>query len=271
MKNKKSNPFEGKRKIIPIKPPEKQLSFKERVKKFNEYSKNPEQHGKIFSELGFSYVDDGCDGWCPECPQKATCKAYEEPAWAITNKPAKSKAGQVMNKITAGALKQHIMDHTKEQLKTEIITLFNKFDEVREFYQATVFDNDNDVLKRYKAIIKNEFFPARGDGKARLSVAKKAILDYRKLCTTSAGIADIMLFYVETGVQYTVEYGDIGEQFYSSIESMYEKTLKYIAEKKLADDFRERCEKVLDNSEDTGWGFNDTLCAFFEKYYDSPE
>jgi hypothetical protein len=36
-------------------------------------------------------------------------------------------------------------------------------------------------LEKYKAIIKKEFFPARGFGEARLSVARKAVMDYKKL------------------------------------------------------------------------------------------
>lgn len=52
--------------------------FKETVEKFEEYFNDPEQHDKIFSELGFTYVEDGCDGFCPECEQKADCEVYEE-------------------------------------------------------------------------------------------------------------------------------------------------------------------------------------------------
>lgn len=52
--------------------------FKDRVEKFKEYFNDPEQNHKIFTELGFIYVDDGCDGFCPECEQKNICKVYPE-------------------------------------------------------------------------------------------------------------------------------------------------------------------------------------------------
>lgn len=52
--------------------------FHETVEKFEQYYNDPEQHHKIFTELGFTYVDDGCDGFCPECEQKLGCKVYEE-------------------------------------------------------------------------------------------------------------------------------------------------------------------------------------------------
>jgi hypothetical protein len=76
-KPKKLDPFKGKKKIIPIRPPEKELSFNEKVEKFGEYMHDPEQHNKIFTELGFTYVDDGCEGDCDACEQKTDCTVYE--------------------------------------------------------------------------------------------------------------------------------------------------------------------------------------------------
>jgi hypothetical protein len=52
--------------------------FKDRVEKFDKYFNDPEQFNKIFTELGFTYVEDGCDGFCPECEQMTKCKTYKE-------------------------------------------------------------------------------------------------------------------------------------------------------------------------------------------------
>jgi hypothetical protein len=75
-KPRKPDPFKGKKKIIPIRPPEKELSFEEKVEKFGEYMHDPKQHNKIFTELGFTYVDDGCEGGCDSCEQKPGCTVY---------------------------------------------------------------------------------------------------------------------------------------------------------------------------------------------------
>jgi uncharacterized protein YktA (UPF0223 family) len=176
-----------------------------------------------------------------------------------------------MNGITPAILQKHFKDFTKEGLIEEILKLFTMFDEVKEYYQSTIGDNEAEVLKKYKSIIEKEFFPARGDGRARLSVAKKAISDFKRLSSSSKAVADIMLFCVETGVRYTNEYGDIDEQFYSSMESMYEKTLKFIAENNLKKCFRQRCEKIVDDSDEIGWGFGAGLCDMFEHYFGMEE
>ncbi|MGD0886322.1 MAG: hypothetical protein ABSA46_15885 [Thermodesulfovibrionales bacterium] len=76
-KPRKTDPFKGMKKVIPIRHPEKELSFEEKVEKFGQYMHDPEQHGKIFSELGFAHVDDICEGGCGNCKKKADCTVYE--------------------------------------------------------------------------------------------------------------------------------------------------------------------------------------------------
>ena len=78
MKSKKPDPFKGKRKIIPIRPPEKELSFEETIEKLGKYQHDPKQFNKIFSELGFSYADDGCEGDCYACEKKNGCTMYAD-------------------------------------------------------------------------------------------------------------------------------------------------------------------------------------------------
>ncbi len=52
--------------------------FRDTVEKFEKYYDDPEQHHKIFEELGFTLVEDGCDGFCPECEQMLKCEVYNE-------------------------------------------------------------------------------------------------------------------------------------------------------------------------------------------------
>ena len=129
-------------------------------------------------------------------------------------------------KITLNQLKQHLRNCDWEELITDVAKLFKRFPSVKEYYQIKLYSQaEREVLAKYKKTIKDEFFPARGFGKARLSIAKKAISDYRKMCDNEVDTIDIMLFYVEQGVKFTLAYGDINEAFYSSMEGMYEKAL----------------------------------------------
>ena len=55
-----------------------EMSTKERLEKFDEHFHDPDQFHKIFSELGFSYADDGCAGACECCERKDRCETYAE-------------------------------------------------------------------------------------------------------------------------------------------------------------------------------------------------
>ena len=52
--------------------------FRERVERFEAYSADEVEYPKIFSELGFTFVDDGCGGTCPICENRQTCPVYPE-------------------------------------------------------------------------------------------------------------------------------------------------------------------------------------------------
>jgi hypothetical protein len=167
-------------------------------------------------------------------------------------------------------LKRYLKAVPKEQLADDIADLFTKFEPVRDYYQTKLLPEDNtQVIEKYKAIIRNEFFPARGFGQARLSVARKAVSDYKKICRTKASLADLMLFYVEQGVNFTTAYGDIDEPFYNSMESMFEKAAKFTVEHQLQEVFEGRCRQIVYNTSEMGWGFHDELSDIYDEHFES--
>lgn len=161
-------------------------------------------------------------------------------------------------------IKRGLKEISKEELVNDISDLIKKSDFVRDYY-LTKFSDENgfSVLTRYKDAIRDEFFPKYGDGLGRLSVAKKAISEFKKISSNNEHVAEIMIYYVEVGVEYTDAYGDINEQFYISMESMYERAINHIVKSDLEEKFRDRCQKIVDDTVDMGWGFHDQLCEIF--------
>ncbi len=167
-------------------------------------------------------------------------------------------------------LKQYLKNSSKEELINDISELFKRFDLVKDYYQIKLSpQEEKQVSAKYKKIIENEFFPTRGFGKAKLSVAKKAVTEYKKIAKTPVGVADIMLFYVEQGVKFTNAYGDIDEPFYNSMESMYETAVKWIVKYKIQDVFSLRCARIVEDTADIGWGFHDTLRDIYSNAFNN--
>jgi hypothetical protein len=172
-----------------------------------------------------------------------------------------------MAKLTAKQLEKHLNARSHDDLVIDILELFKRLDAAKDFYQLRLSSApDEEVLERYKAQIKKEFFPARGFGRGRISIAKKPVSDYAKVSYSAVGQADMMLYYVEMGVEYTNAYGDIDEPFYNSMESMYERACKWIAKHGLLDEFSGRCLKIVWDTGNIGWGFHDTLGEIYHKY-----
>jgi hypothetical protein len=172
------------------------------------------------------------------------------------------------SKLNLNHLKKYLRDCTQEELISDILELIKRFPQVKDYYQLKLNpQGESEIAKKYKKIIEDEFFPARGFGKARLSVAKKAISEYKKVCITEIGMIDMMLFHVEQGVKYTRAYGDIDESFYYSIEGTYEKALSEIMKTGLEETFEERCRRIVEDTSEIGWGFHDNLSDMYKEAF----
>ena len=178
----------------------------------------------------------------------------------------------VQKNLTLTTLKQHLKSASKEDLIDDIAELYKKITGVKDFYQLKLSSPDEtQVISKYKQTIENQFFPKRGYGEAKLSVAKKAISDYKKVSVSALGVIDLMLFYVEQGVKFTNAYGDINEGFYNSMEGMYEKTIELILKYKQESIFKDRCKKITKDSSGIGWGFSDALLDMFNAGFRAEE
>lgn len=170
-------------------------------------------------------------------------------------------------------LKKQLRKKTQYELVEEIAHLYKRFSNVKEFYQASFFNDDSAVLEKYKKLVRDEYIPSgrRQFPRMRASVARKAISDYKKVSCSNAGLADIMLTFVESGVWCTREYGDIDEPFYCSMESMYENAAKLITKEGLIQTFDDRLCDILEKTSQMGWGFHDALSETYDSYVSDAE
>ncbi len=124
-------------------------------------------------------------------------------------------------------------------------------------------------LEPYRSIISEALYPDVHSNKPiRLSKGKKAISDYFKATKDKAGRLELMVHYLETGNRFTVDFGDIDEQFYSSLESMFERILSELKEQPsdVQEKYHSRLEDVVMSARNLGWGYYDCICALFDEY-----
>lgn len=99
-----------------------------------------------------------------------------------------------------------------------------------------------------------------------LKAARKVIGDFKKVSRNQENVAELMLTYVECGVEFTNMYGDVDEAFYSSIESVfmdYVTLLNSMAHDGCYKKHAARLAKVCYNASDIGWGFSEEIAATY--------
>jgi len=166
-------------------------------------------------------------------------------------------------------LKIYLNSLDEKTLKEEIIELFKLYPAVKEYFSLKICpDHENELLDKYKKVVKNEFFPDRGFGKLRYSVMKKAVSDFKKIAKLPVNIAELMVFYVENGVAFTNTFGDIDKRFYNNILDMYESALEYIVAKNLQKSYQTRLKGIVEEGNGIGWGFSDALTDLYYSFFD---
>ena len=117
-------------------------------------------------------------------------------------------------------------------------------------------------LAPFKKRIEEALFPdiIRGHP-IRISAARKALSDYRRAIGDPEGVLDLLVHYVECGTRMTVEYGDIDEGFYDSLESVFDEAVTKVeaSPPELVGRFLPRLRSVVQSARGIGWGYHDFL------------
>ena len=77
-----------------------------------------------------------------------------------------------------------------------------------------------------------------------------------------------MLYYVECGVEFTKDFGDINESFYTSVLNTFAKSLSYFEKEEVLEKYKDRAEQISNDADGIGWGFGDTIGDIYYSYYD---
>ncbi|SEP42455.1 DUF6155 family protein [Mucilaginibacter sp. AW1-7] len=164
------------------------------------------------------------------------------------------------------ALKNDLTKLDKKALIEILADLYKKNKQVKEYLDFYFKPDEDGLFEKYQAKVYETFYPKRGFG-YNLKQGKQYISEFKKLEASAALLAALMLFYVQTGIQFTNDYGDIDETFYNSLSSTYASALKLLKKEDLLDQFEERAFQLLLDSKNIGWGLNDSLSYTFYNFY----
>ena len=173
--------------------------------------------------------------------------------------------------LTWSQVKAKLSSASQKELLDIIRDMYKLNPDNKVFLSSHLHIGDTqDLSELYRRIIRNEFNPDRGFPRLNLKAARKALNDFKKASADPKAVADLMVYYVEQGVQCTLQYGDIDEGFYSSLESVFSDAIELITktgDTEMIADFYPRLERIVRDTSGIGWGFHDYLHDIFYREY----
>jgi hypothetical protein len=151
-------------------------------------------------------------------------------------------------------LKKYVSELNKEQLEEQILELYDKFKEVKVYYDFVFNPKETNLVKEAKIKITNEYYPVRGKKpKMRRSTAQKFIKHFILLGVDCFLIADIMLYNIEIAQTLSSEKEIKQEVFYKSMLNSFQQVISFIMEKGIIDDFISRVVAVQEETNIQDW------------------
>jgi len=160
------------------------------------------------------------------------------------------------------ALKKYLDELSKPQLEAQIIDLYQRFKEVKTFYDFTFNPKEEKLINEAKFKINKEYFPAgKRRPKARRSVAQKQIKHFELIGMEAGLLVDLMLFNIETAQKFNWQKPQKADAFYKSIANSFGQAVDYIQQQGLNHHYQQRLKGIVDETEKQDW-YN---LEYFEK------
>lgn len=154
-----------------------------------------------------------------------------------------------MGRMRKSKFKKHIDQLEEEDLREELLDLYDKIEEVRHYYQMELGSQEerqkrfikarNEIEAKYKT--KSFRKPRR----PRIQKVKKILSELEKLSVFSYELIDIYLFDVEVALNFVQKYDYFTQVLYNNISTSFGKACQLIDLNLMHEKYSERCENIL--------------------------
>jgi hypothetical protein len=154
-----------------------------------------------------------------------------------------------MAKSKIADLKKILQEMSEEELKQEILKLYNKLPQVKDFYNQDLMSEEERqvVLKGYKDKIYKQFWTSGGNPRGMINntTIRGVISDYEKIALFPYDVVDLLIYRVEVATDIANQFGGMAESNYNASVTAFKKAMKLIRDNNLMSHFENRCRKML--------------------------
>ncbi len=166
-------------------------------------------------------------------------------------------------------VRSSLKGYDRDSLLKIVGEMYRLSPENRDFLQARLMP-DPDRATPFKRRLRAALNPdAVGKDKHDLAVAKRTLREFSQASSDPEATADLMIYAVECGNRFTLNCGDIDEEFYDGLIEMYAGAIKKVLQlpRDVRSIYYRRLEKIMKSSRGIGWGYHDGLCELFDKAF----
>lgn len=165
------------------------------------------------------------------------------------------------------ALKEYLNSLKKQQLELQILDLYQRFDDVRVFYNFIFDPKEDKLLGEAKFKISKEYFPpGKRRPKARRSIAHKQIKHFISLGVDPHLLAELMLFNIEIAQVYSIDTKRNTEAFTKSMFRSFEQATTFIIQNGLTREFAERILKIKQETKMQEWSNAERFESLMDRF-----
>lgn len=165
---------------------------------------------------------------------------------------------------------KHLEELSEVELRLELARLYESIPEVRDYYKLDlgseqdrkkVFDKaKKDITAKYAT--KSYRRPRR----PRIQKVKSILSDMTKKSIFDYDMIDLHLFNVECAVFFMEEYRFSSQVIFNMINTSFSKSLLMIQDGILQDEFKDRCQAILESVKDIPEVFGETISEFVNTF-----
>lgn len=151
-------------------------------------------------------------------------------------------------------LKNYLGQLDKEQIAEQLLELYDKFPEVKTYYDFVFNPKEEKLIADAKAKISNEYFPVKARRpKLRRSTAQKYIKHFVSLGVDPIALADLMLYNLEVAQRYTDKREIRYASFYKSMFNSFAQVVDFVIANGLKPDFAGRIRSIAERTRKQNW------------------
>ncbi len=151
-------------------------------------------------------------------------------------------------------LKKYLDGLDKPQLEEQLLDLYDKFGDVKTYYDFVFNPKEEKLVGEAKTKIANEYFPVKTKrAKLRRSTAQKYIKHFLVLGVDPFAVADVMLYAIEVAQKYSARREMRYASFYKSMLNSFEQAVNYIIANGITSDFKQRLTDIVNETGRQNW------------------